>query len=68
MTKEFAAKENYENNSRQPKLNAQEPSFFAGGDGEKIVYIGEQNGVDASGAVVGDDLESQTGIGDKTAD
>ena len=37
-------------------------------DAKKIVYIGEQNGVDASGAVVGDDLESQTGIGDKTAD
>ena len=29
-------------------------------DAEKIVYIGEQNGVDASGVVVGDDLESQT--------
>jgi 2-iminobutanoate/2-iminopropanoate deaminase len=29
-------------------------------DAKKIVYIGEQNGVDASGAVVGDDLESQT--------
>jgi len=28
-------------------------------DAKKIVYIGEQNGVDASGAVVGDDLESQ---------
>jgi enamine deaminase RidA (YjgF/YER057c/UK114 family) len=25
----------------------------------KIVYIGEQNGVDASAVVVGDDLESQ---------
>ena len=37
-------------------------------DAKKIVYIGEQNGVDASGAVVGDDLESPTGIGDKTAD
>jgi enamine deaminase RidA (YjgF/YER057c/UK114 family) len=30
------------------------------GDAKKIVYIGEQNGVDASGVVVGDDLESQT--------
>ena len=29
-------------------------------DAKKIVYIGEQNGVDASGVVVGDDLESQT--------
>ena len=28
-------------------------------DAKKIVYIGEQNGVDASGVVVGDDLESQ---------
>jgi enamine deaminase RidA (YjgF/YER057c/UK114 family) len=26
---------------------------------KKTVYIGEQNGVDASGVVVGDDLESQ---------
>ena len=29
-------------------------------DAKKIVYIGEQNGVDASGVVVGSDLESQT--------
>jgi enamine deaminase RidA (YjgF/YER057c/UK114 family) len=29
-------------------------------DAKKIVYIGEQNGVDASGVVVGADLESQT--------
>jgi 2-iminobutanoate/2-iminopropanoate deaminase len=29
-------------------------------DAKKIVYIGEQNGVDASGVVVGGDLESQT--------
>jgi enamine deaminase RidA (YjgF/YER057c/UK114 family) len=28
-------------------------------DAKKIVYIGEQNGVDSSGVVVGDDLESQ---------
>jgi 2-iminobutanoate/2-iminopropanoate deaminase len=28
-------------------------------DAKKIVYIGEQNGVDASGVVVGPDLESQ---------
>lgn len=29
-------------------------------DAKKIVYIEEQNGVDASGVVVGGDLESQT--------
>jgi enamine deaminase RidA (YjgF/YER057c/UK114 family) len=29
-------------------------------DAKKFVYIGEQNGVDASGVVVGDDLKSQT--------
>jgi 2-iminobutanoate/2-iminopropanoate deaminase len=29
-------------------------------DAKKIIYIGEQNGADASGVVVGDDLESQT--------
>jgi 2-iminobutanoate/2-iminopropanoate deaminase len=29
-------------------------------DAKKIVYIGEQNGVDAGGVVVGDDLGSQT--------
>jgi 2-iminobutanoate/2-iminopropanoate deaminase len=28
-------------------------------DAKRIVYIGEQNGVDTSGVVVGDDLESQ---------
>jgi hypothetical protein len=34
---------------------------LSGADARKIVHIGKQNGVDASGAVVGDDLESQTG-------
>ena len=29
-------------------------------DAKKLVFIGEQNGVDAHGVVVGDDLESQT--------
>lgn len=29
-------------------------------DAKNIVYIGEQNMVDGSGVVVGDDLESQT--------
>ena len=29
-------------------------------DAKKLVFIGEQNGVDANGGVVGDDLESQT--------
>jgi len=29
-------------------------------DAKKLVFIGEQNGVDANGVVVGDDLESQT--------
>jgi hypothetical protein len=53
----------YEDNSRQSRLNAQEPGFFAGSDGrgrEEDCLHREQNGVDASGVVVGSDLESQT--------
>jgi hypothetical protein len=52
----------YEENSRQSRLNAQEPGFFAGSDGrgceEDCLHWGA-DGVDASGVVVGADLESQ---------
>jgi 2-iminobutanoate/2-iminopropanoate deaminase len=46
-----------------PESMLKNPAFFAGGDGrgrEEGCLHREQNGVDASGVVVGDDLESQT--------